>query len=142
MASIEVATGPRLGSSTNAFTASHWVNGARRPAKSADPRMDRNGGYRSIEKTTSSNSGSRLTSPMLKATASASRAASVLISATGSAFSPNTVKMMRLMPNAGPAVQNMFRTCSPTLNPPPTSLGSRMVVSESGVIFRRSRRHR
>src|SRR6478735_1120664 len=77
MASIEVATGPRDGSSTNALTASHWVNGARMPAKSADPRMDRKGGYLRIAKTTSSSSGSRLTKPMLKAVASAARAASV-----------------------------------------------------------------
>ena len=50
---------------------------------------------------------------MLNAVASAARAASVLIAASGSAFSPSTMKMTRLMPSAGPAVQNMFRTCSP-----------------------------
>ena len=135
MASIDVATGPRDGSSTNAFTASHWVNGARMPAKSADPRMDRKGGNLSTAKTTSSSSGSRLTKPMLKAAASASRATSVLSTASGSAFSPRTRKMTRLMPSAGPAVQNMLRTCSPTVSPPPTSLGTRIVVSDSGVIL-------
>ena len=72
---------------------------------------------------------------MLKATASAARALSVLISAVGSAFNPITRKMTRLMPSAGPAVQNMLRTCSPTVSPPPTSLGTRIVVSESGVIL-------
>jgi len=43
--------------------------------------------------------------------------------------------MTKLIPSAGPAVQNMFRKWRPTVRPPPTSFGTRMVVSESGVIF-------
>ena len=72
---------------------------------------------------------------MLKASPSAARASSVLISASGSALSPSSRKMTRLMPSAGPAVQNMLRTCSPTVRPPPTSFGTRIVVSDSGVIL-------
>ena len=41
---MPVATGPRPGSSTNAFTTVHWVKQARMPANSADPRIARNGG--------------------------------------------------------------------------------------------------
>ena len=43
--------------------------------------------------------------------------------------------MTRLMPSAGTAVQIMFRMCWPTVSPPPTSLGTRIVVSDSGVIL-------
>ena len=43
--------------------------------------------------------------------------------------------MTRLIPSAGPAVQNMLRMCRPTVRPPPTSFGTRIVVSESGVIL-------
>ncbi len=43
--------------------------------------------------------------------------------------------MMRLTASAGPAVQNMFRTCVETVRPLPTSFGTRIVVSESGVIL-------
>jgi hypothetical protein len=52
---------PRLGSSTNAVTASGWVNGASTPAKRADPRIERKGGNLRMANTTSSNRGSRLT---------------------------------------------------------------------------------
>ena len=38
-------------------------------------------------------------------------AASVLIAAFVSAESPRIRKITRLTPSAGPAVQNMFRTC-------------------------------
>ena len=43
--------------------------------------------------------------------------------------------MTRLIPSAGPAVQNMLRMCWPVVRPPPTSFGTRIVVSESGVIL-------
>ena len=72
---------------------------------------------------------------MLKTDPSASRASSVLTAASGSAARPRKKKMTRLTPSAGPAVQNMLRTCSPTVSPPPTSFGTRTVVSESGVIL-------
>ena len=42
---------------------------------------------------------------------------------------------MRLMPIAGPAVQNMFLMCWPVVRPRPTSFGTRIVVSESGDIL-------
>jgi hypothetical protein len=45
-----------------------------------------------------------------------------------------TRKAIRLSPSAGAAVQNMLRTCVVTVRPPPTSFGTRIVVSESGVI--------
>ena len=35
---------PSSGSSTNATTASHWRNGARMAANTAEPRIERNGG--------------------------------------------------------------------------------------------------
>ena len=72
---------------------------------------------------------------MLNALASAARAASVLISASGSATRPSRKNSTRLIPSAGPAVQTMFRTCCPTVRPPPTSRGTRIVVSDSGVIL-------
>ena len=72
---------------------------------------------------------------MSNADARAARASSVLTSASGSAARPSTKKMTRLMPRAGPAVQIMLRMCSPTVRPPPTSRGTRIVVSDSGVIL-------
>ena len=72
---------------------------------------------------------------MLNAAASASRAWSVLTSASGSAARPSRKNSTRLIASAGPAVQNMFRTCCPTVRPPPTSCGTRIVVSDSGVIL-------
>ena len=78
-----VATLPRLGSSTNATTASHWRNGASTAANSAEPRIDRNGGIRRTASTTSSTSGSRLRTEMSNAEASAARASSVLTVGVG-----------------------------------------------------------
>ena len=54
------AAAPWPGSSTNAATSSGCVNGARTPANSAQLKIDRNGGTRRTEKTTSRTSGSRL----------------------------------------------------------------------------------
>src|SRR4029453_6683294 len=54
---------------------------------------------------------------------------------SGSALNPITRKTTRLTARAGPAVQNMFRIWRPTVRPPPTGFGPRMVVSESGVIL-------
>ena len=71
---------------------------------------------------------------MWKALSTASSASSVLTSELASTPSPMTRKIARLMPSAGPAVQNMFRMCSPVVRPP-TSCGTRIVVSESGVIL-------
>ena len=59
----------------------------------------------------------------------------MLISPLLSTPSPMIKNRTRLTPRAGPAVQNMFRMCVPVVSPPPTSLGTRMVVSESGVIL-------
>ncbi len=72
---------------------------------------------------------------MLNAPSSACCAASVLAAPLGSAFSPMIRNRTRLIPIAGPAVQNMFLTCCATVRPPPTSLGTRIVVSDSGVIL-------
>ena len=63
-------TRPSSGSSTKASTADHWVKHARMPANSADPMIARNGGTFFTVKTTSSASGSRLTTEMLKALSS------------------------------------------------------------------------
>ena len=59
----------------------------------------------------------------------------VLTAPLGSAESPRNRKITRLIPSAGPAVQNMLRMCSPVVRPPPTSRGTRIVVSDSGVIL-------
>ena len=72
---------------------------------------------------------------MSNASARAARAASVLTSASGSAARPSKRNATRLIARAGPAVQSMFRTCCPTVRPPPTSCGTRIVVSDSGVIL-------
>ena len=132
---MAVATGPSPGSSTNAVTAADWVKGARIPANSADPRIARKGGYFRMANTTSSTSGSRLTAEMLNALPSASWAASVPTAPSGSAFSPRRKNSTRLIPSAGPAVQNMFLMCWPVVRPRPTSCGTRMVVSDRGVIL-------
>ncbi len=108
---------------------------ARIPAKSADPMIARNGGAFRMENRTRRSNGRRVTAEMLNACSRASTAASVLASPSGSETRPSTRKMTRLIPKAGPAVQNMLRTCSATVRPPPTSLGTRMVVSDSGVIL-------
>ena len=97
--------------------------------------MARNGGAFLTVKTTSSAIGSRLSAVMLKALPRTSRACCVLISPSGVALKPRKRKMIRLTPSAGPAVQNMFRTCRETVRPRPTSFGTRIVVSESGVIL-------
>jgi hypothetical protein len=107
LALMAVATDPSSGWSTKAVTAADWVKGARIPANSADPRIARNGGYFGMANTTSSARGSRLTAEMLNALPSASWAASVLTAPSGSAFKPRNTKMTRLIPSAGPAVQNM-----------------------------------
>ena len=44
-------------------------------------------------------------------------------------------KITRLIPSAGPAVQNMLRMCWAVVRPRPTNCGTRIVVSESGVIL-------
>ncbi len=72
---------------------------------------------------------------MLKASLRIARASSVLTVPCAVAFRPITRKTIREIPIAGPAVQNMFFTCLFTVRPPPTSFGTRMVVSESGVIL-------
>ena len=73
---------------------------------------------------------------MLNAVASAARAASVLTAASGSAARPsrkNSDEADRRAP------VRPSRTCSararPTVRPPPTSFGTRIVVSDSGVIL-------
>jgi hypothetical protein len=97
--------------------------------------MARNGGTLLTVMTTSRTRGSRLSGVMLKAFPRISRAWSVLTSPWGSALSPIRRKMTRLIRSAGLAVQNMLRMCRPTVRPPPTRLGTRMVVSESGIIL-------
>jgi hypothetical protein len=72
---------------------------------------------------------------MLKASCSTLRASSVLAPAAGSALNPRKRKITRLIPSAGPEVQTMLRMCCPVVSPPPTSLGTRIVVSDSGVIL-------
>jgi len=72
---------------------------------------------------------------MLNALPSASWAASVPTAPSGSAFKPRIMKMTRLIPSAGPAVQNMFLMCWPVVRPRPTNWGTRMVVSDNGVIL-------
>ena len=71
----------------------------------------------------------------MKAEPSAARASSVLTVAFGEAPSPRKRNATMLMPSAGPAVHAMFRMCRPTVSPPPTSCGTRTVVSDSGVIL-------
>ena len=61
-ASMAVAIVPFSGSSTNAWTADHWMKHARMPANSAEPMSAKNGGAFLTVKTTSSAIGSRLTS--------------------------------------------------------------------------------
>jgi hypothetical protein len=85
--------------------------------------------------TTRRASGRRLTAEMLNALLSASWAASVPTAPSGSAFSPRRKNSTRLIPSAGPAVQIMFLMCWPVVRPRPTSCGTRMVVSDSGVIL-------
>jgi len=94
----------------------------------------RNGGTFFTVKTTSSASGSRLSTETWKTLSNASRAASVLTVLLASTPSPMIRKIARLIPSPGPAVQNMLRMCSPVVRPP-TSRGTRMVVSDSGVIL-------
>jgi hypothetical protein len=65
---------------------------------------------------------------------STSWAASVVMAPLGSARKPSSRKRPRLIPSAGPAVQNMLRMCWPTVTPP-TRRGTRMVVSDKGVIL-------
>ena len=72
---------------------------------------------------------------MLNVASSVSIAAWVLTPPAGSAVRPITRKMSRLMPIAGPAVQNMLLMCWLVVRPRPTSLGTRIVVSESGDIL-------
>ena len=132
---MPVATGPRVGSPTNAFTSVHCVKQASTPAKSADPRIARNGGTFLSVKKTSRTSGSRLTAEVLNSARRTSSAACVSTPAAGFAVSPSTRNAIRLMPSAGPAVQIMFRTWVETVSPRPTSLGTRIVVSESGDIL-------
>ena len=104
------------------------------PANSADPRIARNGGTLRTVNTTSSASGSRFTTEMWKAFSSASSALSGSTAASGSTPRPITRKITRLTPSAGAAVQNMLRMCSPVVTPP-TICGTRIVVSDSGVIL-------
>ena len=96
----------------------------------------RNGGTFLTVNTTSSASGSRFTRGDVEdAFSTAASAASVLTALSASTPRPMTRKITRLMPSAGPAVQNMLRMCAPVVSPPPTSRGTRIVVSESGVIL-------
>ena len=53
----------------------------------------------------------------------------------GAAVSPRNRKMTRLMPSAGPAVQNMLRMCWHGRARRRRGSGTRIVVSESGVIL-------
>jgi hypothetical protein len=132
---IAIPTGPRLGSSTKVFTLPHWVKQARMPANSAEPRIARNGGTLRIVNTTSRTIGSRFRTVMLNSLPRIARASSVETTAFAVASRPRTRKITRLIASAGPAVQTMFRTWRPTVSPRPTSFGTRIVVSESGVIL-------
>ena len=96
---MPVATAPREGSSTNARTASAWVNGARTPANTAEPRIARNGGNFQIEAATRKTSGSRLTGVIQNSAPRASRAAFVLTPPLGSAIRPSTKKMHQADPD-------------------------------------------
>jgi hypothetical protein len=111
------------------------VKHARIPANSAEPSSARNGGTFLSVKATSRKSGSSATTEIVKSCSSTSRTAWVLTVDSGVAVSPSTRKATRLIPSAGPAVQNMLRMCLPVVSPPPTSCGTRIVVSESGVIL-------
>jgi hypothetical protein len=111
------------------------VNGARTAASSADPRIARNGGTFRNVKAMRRASGSRFSGEIQKDSPRTSCARAGSRPPLGAAFSPRTKKITRLMPMAGPAVQNMLRTCWLTVSPRPTSFGTRMVVSDSGVIL-------
>ena len=71
---------------------------------------------------------------MLNALSSASCAAWVLDAPAGSAVNPRIRKMIRLIPRAGADVHHMLRMCWLTVTPP-TRLGTRIVVSDRGVIL-------
>ena len=114
---------------------SHWVKQARIPAKSADPMIARNGGAFRMEKKTRRSNGRRVTAEMLNASPGPRPRPPCSPHPGVGGRDPSTRKMTRLTPRAGPAVQNMLRTCSATVRPPPTSFGTRIVVSDNGVIL-------
>src|SRR5439155_26982944 len=103
--------------------------------KSAEPRIDRNGGNFLNENRTRSRRGSRVHAEMWKALSRAFCAASVLVAPDGSTFRPINRKMTRATPSAGPATHHMLRMCLGVVRPRPTRLGTRIVVSDSGVIL-------
>ena len=121
-ASMPVATGPRSGSSTNAFTASGWGTAP------ADPRTARTRGSTGTAGTSAARTrpgaaaAAGTARTMLKAPSSACSAAAVLASDVGRLRNPMIRNRTRLMPSAGPAVQSMLRMCVPTVRPRPDQL--------------------
>ncbi len=95
--------------------------------------MLRNGGKRFNDRKISSNSGSRLMTEIEYAEPIAARAASFW-SDTSPPFSVRAMARNRItaMQKEGTVVQSSARMCWKT-STPPTSLGTRIVVSESGV---------
>ena len=105
------------------------------PANSADPRMARNGGTFLIVNSTSSASGSRLSDADVERRPSASRAASVLTPPSGSAVSPSTRKMSEADAERGAGSPEHVADVLAGREATADELGTRIVVSESGVIL-------
>src|SRR3954447_7758903 len=118
---------------TNDCTSSGCVNHARMPANKAQPKIDRNGGTRTTDSTTSTTSGKRLSRVMLNSLASVACAwVGSNAEAAAGVDRPKIAKSASVMAIAGPDDQIIAATCWLTVTPP-TIEGTSTVVSDSGV---------
>src|SRR6516164_7071763 len=131
---MPLSTAPWPGLATNALTTSGWVNDASTPENKAVPKMARNGGTWRTESTISSSSGTRFHGVMWYTAATASRAAWVLTPPDGFSANPTPRKMPTARTKDGATVVSMPRMCWLVVTPP-TRLGTRIVVSDSGDIL-------
>src|SRR6516164_1706232 len=131
---MPLSTGPWPGLSTRALTTSGWVNDARIPENRAVPKIARNGGTWIADSTISRTSGSRFHGVMWYTAARASRAAAVSTPPDGFSANPRPKKIPTAATNDGPTVHTMPRMCWFTVTPP-TRLGTKIVVSDSGDIL-------
>src|ERR671911_2727933 len=117
------------------MTRSGWVKMASTPEKIAVRKIERKAGNLMMLNAISSTSGNRQMREMLNASASVARAASIsAVDAATSAVRLMRKKITRLRRMEGTTVAAMARICWAVVTPP-TKLGTRMVVSESGDIL-------